>query len=150
MSPRTPSIRLVLLALSAHLVLAVSVALAQQPAGTLSAEQLQILFRGKTWAMEYGGVPDLLAIWDFNTDGSLCGRLSGAKAGTKCADIGKWKLQGDMICWDFNWLGEGYSYKSVCAHVRKADDRTYLLTDQSGKLPPLPFHPVTQSTKNRK
>jgi hypothetical protein len=89
MSPRTPSIRLVLLATSAHLVLAVSVALAQELADTLSAEQLQILFRGKTWAMEYGGVPDLMAIWDFNADGSLCGRLSGAKAGTKCADIGR-------------------------------------------------------------
>jgi hypothetical protein len=65
-------------------------------------------------------------------------------------DIGKWKLQGDMICWDFNWLGEVYGYNSVCARVRKADDRTYLLTDQSGKLPPLPFHPVTQSNKSRK
>ena len=150
MSPRTPSIRLVLLAPSAHLVLAVAQRSAYLPALGPKPPKLQILFRGKTWAMEYGGVPDLMAIWDFNADGSLCGRLSGAKAGTKCADIGKWKLQGDMICWDFNWLGEGYSYKSVCARVRKVDDRTYLLTDQSGKLPPLPFHPVTQSNKSRK
>lgn len=144
-----PSIRLVLLS-TAHLAFAVSVALGQEPAGTLTSEQLQTLVRGNTWAVQFGGGSDLVAFWDFNADGSLCGRLRGAKAGTKCADVGKWKLHSDKICWDFSWLGETYNYKSVCARARKSDERTYVLIDQTGKLPSVPFHPVMQSNKTSK
>lgn len=134
----------------ALLLPAVSVALAQERPATLTSEQLQALVRGNTWAVEFGGGSDLPGIWDFNADGSLCGRLRGAKPGTKCADLGKWKIQTDMVCWDFTWLGEAYNYKSVCARVTKADEKKYVLVDPSGKLPEVPFHPVKQSRKSRK
>ena len=117
---------------------------AQDRAGSLTSDQLHTLFHGSSWAVEFGGASNFMPVWDFNADGTLCGRLRGAKAGTKCADIGKWRLQGDLICWDFTWLGEIDNYKSICARAHKQDKRTYMLIDQSGKFPPVPFHSLAQ------
>jgi hypothetical protein len=138
-------LRIRLVRLSTALALIAPGALAQDLAGPLTSDQLHTLFRGSTWAVEFGGASNFMPIWDFNADWSLCGRLRGAKAGTRCADTGKWRLQGDLICWDFTWLGETDNYKSVCARAHKVDETTYVLTDQSGKFPPVPFHPVKQS-----
>ena len=134
-----------ILALSVgHLALVVPFAIAAQtPVDTLPASQLQLLVTDKTWAITFGGeLTDAArtAHWDFKADGSLCGRQHGSKAGTKCADSGQWKLQGNAICWQFQWIGETYGYKSLCAHVRKAAGKTYEAIDQSGRVPPVPFY----------
>ena len=120
-------------------------AAAQTAADTLPAEQLKSLVNGKTWAITFGGElkdPARTAHWDFKADGSLCGRQHGSKAGTTCADAGQWKLQGDAICWQFQWIGETYGYKSLCVRVRKAEGKTYEAIDQSGRVPPVPFYPL--------
>jgi len=121
-------------------------ATAQITASDLTAEQLKTLVSGKTWAISFGGEltitdPGRTAYWDFKADSSVCGRLHGSKAKTKCADTGKWKLQGDMLCWDFTWMGEGHDYKSLCAHARKAEGKGYLLIEQNGKMT-VPFYPT--------
>ena len=124
------------------LVLPFAVA-AQTPADSLSASQLKLLVNDKTWAITFGGEltdPARTAYWDFKADGSLCGRQHGSKAGTKCADSGQWKLQGDAICWQFQWIGETYGYKSLCARVRKAGGKTYEAIDEVGRVPPVPFY----------
>ena len=122
------------------------VATAQAHASDLTAEQLKALVSGRTWAIHFGGEqtitdPGRAAYWDFRADGSVCGRLHGSKAGTKCADTGKWKLQGDLLCWDFTWMGESRDYKALCAHAEKAEGKTYHLIEQNGKLT-VPFYPV--------
>ena len=148
MGRHIPPIPTVLL-LAAHLVSAV--AWAQDSAGTLASEELRNLVRGKTWAMDFGGGGgSLLAFWDFRVDGSLCGRFRGAELGSRCADTGKWNQRDDTLCWDFNWFGETLNFKSVCGQIRKADGNAYVVIDQAGKLPPLRFHPVTQSNERRK
>ena len=130
----------------AVLVLAsASLSAAAQTTDTLTAEQLKPLVRDKTWAITFGGElkdPARTAYWDFKADGSLCGRHGGNKAGTKCADTGQWQLQGDAICWQLQWIGEAYGYKSMCSRVRKADGKTYELIDQSGRVPLVPFYPL--------
>jgi hypothetical protein len=130
-----------------HVAFVVSfAATAQTLTSDLTAEQLTTLVSGKTWAISFGGEltitdPARTAYWDFKADGSVCGRLHGSKAKTKCADTGKWKLQGDLLCWDFTWMGESHDYKSLCAHARKAEGKTYLLIEQNGKFT-VPFYPV--------
>ncbi len=127
------------------LALLVSFAAAAQTSDTLTAEQLKPLVGGRTWAITFGGEltdPARTAYWDFKADGSLCGRLHGSKAGTECAYIGKWKLHADTICWELQWIGGSYGYKSVCARVRKAEGKTYEVIDQNGKMPPVPFYPL--------
>jgi hypothetical protein len=129
-------------------VFAVSfVATAQTSVSDLTAEQLKTLVFGKTWAIARWGDPTITdpgrtAYWDFKADGSVCGRLHGSKAGTKCADTGKWKLQGDTLCWDFTWMGESHDYKSLCVRAHKAGGKNYQLIDASGKLPPVLSYPV--------
>lgn len=122
-----------------------SVVVAQTPGDALSAEQLKALVSGKTWALTFGGDlkdPSRTAYWDFKPEGSVCGRLHGAKQGSKCADAGTWKLQGDVLCWNFEWIGVNYGYQSTCKRVRKADGKLYELIDPEGKMQAVPFHPV--------
>jgi hypothetical protein len=121
-------------------------ATAQTSASDLTAEELKTVVTGKTWAIHFGSEdtikdPGRAAYWDFNADGSVCGRLHGSKAKTKCADTGKWKLQGDLLCWDFTWMGESRDYKSLCGHARKAEGKTYQLVEQNGRMT-VPFYPV--------
>jgi ABC-type transport system substrate-binding protein len=118
------------------------VATAQTLVSTLTAEQLKTLVNGKTLAIGRWGDPTVTdpgrtAYWDFKADGLVCGRFHGSKAGTKCADTGKWRLQGDTLCWDFQWMGESHDYKSLCVRAHKAEGKNYQLIDTNGKLPPV-------------
>ena len=67
----------------------------------------------------------------------------------ECADDGKWKIQGDALCWDFKWIGEQYGYTSTCRHVRKVDTASFQLIDSSGKFAPVPFRIVTSGSSAR-
>ncbi len=118
---------------------------AQTSLGSVTAEQLKKLVSGRTWAISFHGDlanPGSVAYWDFRTDGSLCGRFAGSKAKDKCADKGKWSLQSETLCWEFQKIGEGYGYKSVCARIRKVDEKRYEVNAGDGKLQPVPFYPV--------
>ena len=122
---------------------AASAALAQTPGTDLSADDVKALVTDKVWNITIGGGdPNVTAFWDFKADGSLCGRLRGGTAGSKCADDGKWKIQGDALCWDFSWIGDQYGYKSTCRKVRKLDTASFQLIDPTGKLEPVPFRIV--------
>lgn len=84
---------------------AASSALAQTPGSDLSADEVKALVTDKVWNITIGGGdPNVAAFWDFKADGSLCGRFRGGTAGSKCADDGKWKIQGDTLCWDLSGL----------------------------------------------
>jgi len=137
--------RIVISSIMQLIFLASFAASAQTPPGSLTAEQLKTLVSGRTWAISFHGDltnPVLVAYWDFKANGSLCGRFSGSKAKDRCADEGKWSLQGETVCWDFQKIGEGYGYKSVCARVRKVDEKRYELNARDGKLQLVPFYPV--------
>lgn len=47
-----------------------------------------------------------------------------------------------ILCWNFEWIGVNYGYKSTCKCVRKADGKLYELIDPEGKMQAVPFHPV--------
>ena len=34
------------------------------------------------------------------------------------ADEGRWTLKGDVLCWELNWYGASYGFKSACSAVR--------------------------------
>ena len=100
-------------------------AVAQTAADTLPAEQLKSLVKDKTWASRLAAS---LRIPLGRRTGISKQRLAVRPAarqqgGPKCADAGQWKLQGDAICWQFQWIGETYGYKSLCVRVRKADEK---------------------------
>lgn len=111
----------------------------------LTADQLKNLVSGRTWAIAWQRDitnTSTLTHWDFKADGSVCARFAGGKSTDKCADDGKWKLQGETLCWELQRIGETYGYKSVCVRVREIDERRYEAIAQDGKMHPPVFYPV--------
>ena len=120
-------------------------AVAQTAADHLTADQLKNLVSGRTWAIAWQrdlANPLTVAHWDFKADGSVCARFAGGKAKDKCGDDGKWRLQGEALCWELQRIGETYGYKSVCVRIRKVDERRYEAIAQDGKMNPPLFYPL--------
>jgi hypothetical protein len=120
-------------------------AAAQTAADHLTADQLKNLVSGRTWVIAWQRDltnPLTVTHWDFKADGSVCARFVGGKAKDKCADDGKWRLQGEALCWELQRIGETYGYKSVCVRIRKVDEKRYEAIAQDGKMNPPLFYPV--------
>ena len=107
------------------------------PADDIKGDDLKKLANGRTWAISWQGNlsdPRITTYWDFRADGSVCARLVGSKKGDKCADVGKWNVQDDKICWQLTWLGEIQGYKSVCGQVRAGGQSRYELLKEKFQL----------------
>lgn len=84
------------------------------------------------WAACMGGSDGCRTYWDFKGDGTFCPRMIGAKPKDKCADDGKWRIDGGNLCWELTWLGGGEGYKKVCVSINKAGDNAYVATRVGG------------------
>jgi|SRR5688572_3706052 hypothetical protein len=97
--------------------------------------ELSNLVKGRKWLVAIGG--DLSnagtsAYWDFHADGSMCVRFAGAKPNERCADEGRWNLDGQTLCWDLKYVGEQYGYKSACVRVQKVGPQDYQMHNVKG------------------
>ena len=72
------------------------------------------------------------AYWAWKSDGSVCMRLEG-KTG-KCDDKGRWKLDGNRLCWELEWFGNDLGLKSACVDIADQGKGRYLATDNSGTI----------------
>ena len=70
--------------------------------------------------------------WAWKSDGSVCIRIAG-KTG-KCDDKGRWKLDGNRLCWELEWFGNDLKLKSACVDVADQGKGRYLATDKSGTV----------------
>ena len=104
----------------------------------LSAEKIRALLNGNTWKIGLRGSfteSRLVHFWDWKPDGSVCGRLGGAKKGESCADVGKWRLEGNRLCWQYTWFNAFGYYKAGCFHIEGADEGKYLAnSEKTGNL----------------
>lgn len=135
--------RILILWIVQFTLLVSSAVAAQATDDQLTAEQLKSLVTGRTWAISMRGDlanPNSVTYWDFKADGSICPRFSGSKPKDKCADDGKWRLQGEVLCWELERIGEAQGYKSVCARVRKVNEKRYEVIAPI-KVPPMAFYP---------
>ena len=106
-------------------------------AEALSEEESRALLNGTTWKMGWSGsfASDWGTYWDWKPDGSVCGRLGGAKKGESCADVGKWRLEGNRLCWQYTWFNAFGYYKAGCFHIEGADEGKYLaINEKTGNL----------------
>jgi hypothetical protein len=91
----------------------------------LDAAQLKTLVSGRTWVIAfYGDLSDKLrtAYWDFQPDGRVCARLANTAPGSNCADTGKWRLEGDKLCWELGWFGKTDGFQAACGRARRQGD----------------------------
>lgn len=81
-------------------------------ADTLDAKTLSGLVSGHTWQSKYGGGGYLY--WAWNSDGAVCLRQ---EASGSCMDTGRWKLDGDSVCYELSWWGKSGGYNARCYRV---------------------------------
>jgi hypothetical protein len=115
------------------------------PADDLDPVQLKEFVSGRKWVISFSGNlrdPSTVTYWDFRADGSVCARLVASKAGDKCADDGRWVVEGQKLCWELTWLGQQYAYKSACVRVQKVGTTHYDAISEKGGFRLMMFNPV--------
>ena len=70
------------------------------------------------------------AYWEWKSDGSVCMRHED-KSGN-CMDTGKWKMDGDRLCWQLEWYGGDLGFKSNCVRLSDKGKGRYLGIDDQG------------------
>jgi hypothetical protein len=101
----------------------------------LPSEQLKPLVSGRTWAIAfYGDLSDKMrtAYWDFQRDGRVCARLANNPPGSKCADTGSWRLDGDTLCWELSWFGKSDGFDKACGRARPSGDNYQFVNVKNG------------------
>jgi hypothetical protein len=103
--------------------------------GMLKAGNIKELTSDKTWeiTLSIGQVQ----IWDWKRDGSLCARLDGRPREEKCSDNGRWRLEGDTLCWQLEWMGKSYGYNNACVTIKQFENKPY--EARRTATPNLPF-----------
>ena len=109
----------------------------------LDADKLKALLAERTWVVAfYGDLTDKLRIayWDFNADGTVCVRLASNPPKSPCGDTGKWRLEGNSLCWDLGWFGKQNQFQSVCGRARPHGDAYHFL-DRKSQISLMAFRP---------
>jgi len=94
-------------------------------ADALSEEESRALLNGTTWKMEMP-LGEIISVfyWDWKADGSVCGRIQGANKDEPCTAVGQWRLKGNRLCWQYDWLPP---YGVACFRIEGTGERKYLL-----------------------
>ena len=120
--------------LLAPLIVAAATSAAGANTPAADAGRLQQMVSGKTWAIAfYGDLGDRIrtAYWDFTADGKVCARLANNPRGTPCADTGTWRIEGDQLCWQLEFLGKTDGFQSTCGRVKAVGDAYQFINPKS-------------------
>lgn len=107
-----------------------TVAIAKEDAKKfLDASAVKALASGHMWKvvkLVVGGY----AYWEWKSDGSVCMRLE-EETGS-CTDKGRWKLDGNRLCWELEYFGDDLGLKSTCVDIADKGKGRYLGTNKTG------------------
>jgi hypothetical protein len=70
----------------------------------------ELALRG-TWNAQSSG----WGFWSWDEDGSVCLRLNEPTG--ECSDTGTWAIDGDSICYEFEWVWESEGQRALCLHI---------------------------------
>ena len=73
-------------------------------------------------------------------NGLVCARYVGAKRTEKCAELGKWTVIKDMLCWELPSIGRGLGTNPACSTASQPKPDRLELRNQ--KTPELTFAQV--------
>ena len=96
-------------------------------ADTLDAKALRNLVSGHSW--QQVNISGGYLYWTWNPDGSVCLRQ---EATGSCMDTGRWKLDGDSMCWELSWWGKSGGYNAKCIRVAGKGDGRYQMIPVDG------------------
>ena len=95
--------------------------LANSPAEAqaLNGTAIQKLALQGTWAAEDAE----FGYWSWGADNTVCLRLLNQTG--DCADTGTWTINGDVMCYELTWWGDGADIRINCFTVRALGDGRY-------------------------
>jgi hypothetical protein len=95
--------------------------LANSPAEAqaLNGTAIQKLALQGTWVAEHAEFGN----WSWDADNTVCFRLANPIG--DCADTGTWTINGDVMCYELTWWGEGGGIKANCFTVHALGDDRY-------------------------
>ena len=106
---------------------------AQKAARALDAAEVRSVAMDRTWEAKPGGRrATTTQYWTWNSDGSVCLRLN-EKTGN-CADTGKWRLDGERVCYELTWYGQAGRGKSLCFGIAEKGGGRYAWILENGEL----------------
>ena len=88
-------------------------------AQALDGAEIKELALGGTWAAEETD----MGYWNWSEDDTVCLRVFGAEG--DCADTGTWSIDGDVMCYELKWWGQGDGYRINCFTVVALGDDRY-------------------------
>lgn len=101
----------------------------QAAAETLDSEMTKKLLSDQTWVRKaYAGGRD--SYWSWKSDGTVCVRLFGRKG--KCDDTGRWKKDGERVCYQMEWWSDHGGEKSACFRIAHAGKGRYEALEANG------------------
>ena len=100
-------------------------------AETLDAKTLSGLVSGHTWKSERLVGPGSL-YWEWKPDESVCLRQ---EATGSCMDTGRWRLDGDSLCYELSWWGKSSGLNARCVRAARKGDGRYEMIPVNGVTP---------------
>ncbi len=88
-------------------------------AQALDGSAIQKLANQGIWAAEERD----MGYWSWSEDDTVCLRIFGPDG--DCADTGTWSIDGDVMCYELTWWGEGDGYRINCFTVVALGDDRY-------------------------
>lgn len=95
----------------------------------LGAEKSKNLVSGHTWIRKPTNAV-AVSYWSWNSDGTVCLRLFDKQG--KCDDTGRWKMDGERVCYELGWWGGTWGIKSACFRVAELGKGQYAALEESG------------------
>jgi hypothetical protein len=86
----------------------------QAAEATLDAKAAKTLISNRLWQQQQAHGPGKV-YWSWASDGSVCLRTDDPHG--RCADTGRWNLEGDRICYELTWWGASVGRKSACFRI---------------------------------
>lgn len=98
-------------------------------AAPLDGKATRSLTADQTWQVKNMRGPGS-SYWAWKSDESVCLRLTD-KAG-KCDDTGRWKIEGDRLCYELSWWGAANGVKSACVSVSEKAKGSFAAVQDNG------------------
>jgi len=99
----------------------------QARARALDGAELRDLALRGIWSANLG-----YGYWAWKEDNTVCLRLHGPNG--KCSDTGTWKIDGNKLCYEYTWWGQGEDMRQLCLTIIALDAGQYEVRHEGEKV----------------
>lgn len=101
----------------------------QAAPAVLDAKAAASLLSDRLWHLKPTGAASVY-YWTWKSDKTVCVRFE--EQSTKCDDTGRWKFDGDHVCYELTWWGESLGFRSDCFRIVDRGKGSYEAIEDNG------------------